>query len=69
MEIGQIADWVLVVTVICITIITLALIFKANDGLKFKIGKSGVEIELADDDNNEIKKPEEKEISDETGIV
>ncbi|MDR1270632.1 MAG: hypothetical protein LBK82_14010 [Planctomycetaceae bacterium] len=64
----QITETAIIVIAICITIICGLLIFKTKDGLKVRIDKSGVNLDLADDDNVN-KKPEEKELENETDIA
>jgi hypothetical protein len=70
----QFTELAVIVIALCITAIAAMLIFKAKDRLKFKVDKSGIELELTDGEENvnniiETQLPEQKEISNETDIA
>jgi hypothetical protein len=56
----QITETAIIVIAVCITIICGLLLYKMKSGLKVKIDKSGIELDVADNE------PERKELKNET---
>jgi hypothetical protein len=63
----QITELSIIVIAICATIAFCLLLFKAKDGFKFKVDKSGIDLEVADEDD--VNLPENKEFQNETNTV
>jgi hypothetical protein len=59
----QITELAVIVIAICATVVFLALIIKARDGLKIWLGMSGVKVEMADKEPDVT--PDEQETKDE----
>jgi hypothetical protein len=59
----QITQTVLIVFLVCTTLILGIMLYRMKQSLKIKIDKTGVELELTE------KKPETKDIENETDIV
>jgi hypothetical protein len=60
----QITELAIIVVAICTTIVLLTLIFRTKEGLKLQLDKSGVKIEMADNEPDVT--PDIKEEKDET---